>query len=223
MEAVLERAGGVLTAHGYGTRAMEQRDHAVTQALSGAAAGDKAAQDRLWELTYDELHRIAQRHLMSERRDHTLSATALVNEAFLRLNSQQDIDWQDRAHFFGVASRVCRRVLVDHARRRRAQKRGGAQSRVTLDAGLVAIENQSDEIVALHEALERLTLLNERLVRIVECRYFAGLTEEQTAEVMSISVRTVRRDWVKARAWLYAQLYGEQSGPGAAEDPVDAN
>jgi RNA polymerase sigma factor (TIGR02999 family) len=196
---------------------MEKRDHAVTQALVGAAAGDKEAADLLWQLTYDELHRIAQRHLMRERPDHTLSATSLVNEAYLRLVGQQDINWQDRSHFFGVASRVCRRILVDHARRRHAQKRGGAQARVTLDAGLIAIDNQTDEILALNEALERLTALNERLARNVECRYFGGLTEEQTAEVMGVSVRTVRRDWVKARAWLYAQLYG--GTPPDADEP----
>jgi RNA polymerase sigma factor (TIGR02999 family) len=110
---------------------------------------------------------------------------------------------------------------VDHARRRLAQKRGGAQARVTLDAGLIAIENQSDEILALNEALERLAELNDRLVRIVECRYFTGLSEEQTAEVLGISVRTVRRDWVKARGWLYTQLYGEAGTPPDAELEAD--
>jgi len=197
---------------------MEKRDHAVTQALAGVAAGEREAADRLWQLTYDELHRIAQRHLLSERADHTLSATDLVHEAYRRLANQQDAGFNDRAHFFGVASRVCRRILVDHARRRLAQKRGGAQARVTLDAGLIAIENQSDEILALNEALERLTALNDRLVRIVECRYFTGLSEEQTAEVLNISVRTVRRDWVKARGWLYSQLYGEPDAPDSTDE-----
>ncbi len=201
---------------------MEHRDHAVTQALVGAAAGDKEAADRLWQLTYDELRRIAQRSLLSERPDHTLSATALVNEAYLRLVGQQDIDWQDRAHFFGVASRVFRRILVDHARRRHAQKRGGVQARITLDSGLIALESQSDEILALNEALDRLAALNERLARLVECRYFGGLSEEQTAEVIGISVRTVRRDWVKARGWLYMQLYGEVP-PLPEPDDAEAN
>jgi len=181
-------------------------DHAVTQALVGAAAGDKEAADRLWQLTYDELRQIAQRHLLSERADHTLSATALVHEAYLRLVGQQDIDWQNRAHFFGVASKVCRRILVDHARRRLAQKRGGERGRVTLNSGMVAVQGQSDEILALNEALERLTELNERLARLVECRYFGGLSEDQTAEVLGVSVRTVRRDWVKAKGWLYTQI-----------------
>jgi len=199
---------------------MEASEHAVTRALAGAAAGDKAAADQLWQLTYEELHRIAQRHLLSERADHTLSATALVHEAYLRLVGQQDVDWQSRAHFFGVASRVCRRILVDHARRRLAQKRGGARGRVTLDTGLIAVETQSDEILALNEALERLVQLNERLAQVVECRYFGGLSEEQTAEALGISVRTVRRDWVKAKGWLYDQLQPDGSGE-AGEDAAD--
>lgn len=182
------------------------KEHAVTRALSSAAAGDRESQDRLWQLTYAELHQIAQRHLLGERPDHTLSATALVHEAYMRLVGQRDIDWQDRAHFFGVASKVCRRILVDHARRRLAQKRGGARGRVTLDSNMIAVNSQSDELLALNEALERLSQLNERLSQIVECRYFGGLSEEQTAEVLDISVRTVRRDWVKAKGWLYTQL-----------------
>jgi RNA polymerase sigma factor (TIGR02999 family) len=202
---------------------MEKRDHAVTQALAGAAAGNREAADLLWQLTYDQLHRIAERHLMGERSDHTLRATALVNEAYLRLVGQNDIAWNDRAHFFGVASRVCRRILVDYARRRNAQKRGGVQARVTLDSGLIALETQSDEVVALNEALERLTELSERLARVVECRYFGGLSEEQTAEALGVSVRTVRRDWVKAKGWLYNQLYGESpQSEGDEDDAADA-
>ena len=182
------------------------KEHAVTRALASAAAGDRESQDRVWQLTYAELHQIAQRHLLGERPDHTLSATALVHEAYMRLVGQRDIDWQDRAHFFGVASKVCRRILVDHARRRLAQKRGGARGRVTLDSNMIAVNSQSDELLALNEALDRLGQLNERLAQIVECRYFGGLSEEQTAEVLDISVRTVRRDWVKAKGWLYTQL-----------------
>jgi len=188
---------------------MEKQDHAVTRALAGAAAGNREDADRLWQLTYDELHRIAARQLANERADHTLRATALVNEAYLRLVGQSDVDWNDRAHFFGVASRVCRRILVDYARRRNAQKRGGAQSKVTLDSGMIALESQAEEIVALNQALERLAALNERLSRVVECRYFGGLSEEETSEVLGVSVRTVRRDWVKAKGWLYNHLYGD--------------
>jgi RNA polymerase sigma factor (TIGR02999 family) len=190
-------------------------EHAVTRALASAAAGDRESQDRLWQLTYAELHQIAQRHLLGERPDHTLSATALVHEAYMRLVGQRDIDWQDRAHFFGVASKVCRRILVDHARRRLAQKRGGARGRVTLDSNMIAVNSQSDELLALNEALDRLAQLNERLAQIVECRYFGGLSEEQTAEVLGISVRTVRRDWVKAKGWLYTQL--QPDAPSASD------
>lgn len=188
---------------------MEKQEHAVTSALAGAAAGNREDADRLWQLTYNELHRIAERQLMSERADHTLRATALVNEAYLRLVGQSDVDWNSRAHFFGVASRVCRRILVDYARRRNAQKRGGAKARVTLDSSMIALESQSEEIIALNQALERLAALNERLSRVVECRYFGGLSEEETSEVLGVSVRTVRRDWVKAKGWLYDHLYGD--------------
>lgn len=187
------------------------KEHAVTHALANAAAGDKEAQDRLWQMTYAELHQIAQRHLLGERADHTLTPTALVHEAYLRLVGQRDIDWQDRAHFFGVASKVCRRILVDHARRRRAKKRGGSRGRVTLDSAMVAVQSQSDEVLALNEALERLAELNERLVKVVECRYFGGLSEEQTADALGVSIRTVRRDWVKAKGWLQTQL--QTDGP----------
>jgi RNA polymerase sigma factor (TIGR02999 family) len=200
---------------------MEKRDHAVTQALAGAAAGNREDADRLWQLTYEELHRIAERQLMSERADHTLRATALVNEAYLRLVGQNDIDWNNRAHFFGVASRVCRRILVDYARKRNAQKRGGVQARVTLDSGMIALESQSEEVIALNEALERLNALSERLARVVECRYFGGLSEEETAEVLAISVRTVRRDWVKAKGWLYNHLYGDGPINGGDDEASD--
>jgi RNA polymerase sigma factor (TIGR02999 family) len=192
-----------------------EKQHAVTRALASAASGDRESQDRLWHLTYAELHQIAQRHLLGERPDHTLSATALVHEAYLKLVDQRDIDWQDRGHFFGVASNVCRRILVDHARRRLAQKRGGARIKVTLDPAMVAVHGQSDEILALNEALERLSELNERLAKIVECRYFGGLSEEQTAEALGISVRTVRRDWVKAKGLLYTMLQAEGPQPEA--------
>jgi RNA polymerase sigma factor (TIGR02999 family) len=189
------------------------KEHAVTRALAGAVSGDTESQDRLWKLTYAELHQIAQRHLLGERPDHTLSATALVHEAYMRLVGQRDIDWQDRAHFFGVASKVCRRILVDHARRRLAQKRGGSRGRVTLDSAMIAVNAQSDDILALHEALERLAELDERASKIVECRYFGGLSEEQTADVLGISVRTVRRDWVKAKGWLQMQLSADGPPP----------
>lgn len=188
---------------------MTERKDAVTRALIDAAAGDEAAAADLWELTYDELRAIAQRYLYRERADHTLSATALVHEAYLRLIDQTRIEYRDRAHFFAVASKVCRRILVDYARRRTAEKRGGARVKVTLDDAAAIIDAQSDELLALNEALDRLSSLNERLGRVVEMRYFGGLSEEETAEILGVTTRTVRRDWVKAKGFLYEALYGE--------------
>ncbi len=192
---------------------MTDRKDAVTRALVDAAAGDQDAAAHLWDLTYEELRRIAQRYLYRERDDHTLSATALVHEAYLRLVDQTRIEFKDRAHFFAVASKVCRRILVDYARRRSAEKRGGERVKVTLDDASAVIDSQSDEVVALNEALDRLTALNERLGKVVEMRYFGGLSEEETAEVLGVTTRTVRRDWVKAKGFLYDALYGGSPPP----------
>lgn len=187
----------------------ETRKHAVTQALLDASAGDDQAAKLLWELTYDEMRRIAYRQLQSERSDHTLSGTDLVHEAFIRLVDQDRIVWRDRAHFFGVAAQACRRVLIDHARRRNAQKRGGGRVRITVDRAALQADTPSEDILALHEALERLDDMSPRLAKVVELRYFGGLGEQQVADVLEMSVRTVRRDWVKARAWLLRELSPE--------------
>jgi RNA polymerase sigma factor (TIGR02999 family) len=195
---------------------MSDPKEAVTRALVSAAAGDQAAAIELWELTYDELRRIAQRYLYRERPGHTLSATALVHEAFLRLVDQTRIQFRDRAHFYAVASKVCRRILVDYARRRSAEKRGGPRARVTLEDSSALVDAQSDEILALNEALERLSELNERLGKVVEMRYFGGLSEEETAEALGVTTRTVRRDWVKAKGFLYDALQGGATGPASA-------
>ena len=193
--------------------------HAVTRVLVSAASGDRSAADELWQLTYEELHRIAERHLMRERRDHTLSATALVHEAYVKLIDQSRVEWKDRGHFFAVASQACRRILVDYARKRHAQKRGGVAVRVTLEDGVGSVEEQTEEILALHEALERLNAMSPRLAKLVELRYFGGLSEEETAEAMGVSDRTVRRDWKKAKAWLYGELFGEKDSEDEAEAP----
>lgn len=194
---------------------MDERKDAATRALIGAASGDDNAAAALWNLTYEELRRIAQRYLHRERPDHTLSATALVHEAYLRLVDQTRIQYTDRAHFFAVASKVCRRILVDYARRRSAEKRGGARVRVTLEDAAAFVDAQSDELLALNEALDQLSELNERLGRVVEMRFFGGLSEEETAEALGVTTRTVRRDWVKARGFLYETLYGN-AGPAQA-------
>ncbi len=171
---------------------------------------DRTAVNRLYPIVYEELQRIAHDMLRRERRDHTLSTTALVHEAYLRLVDQTRVEWQDRAHFCAVAARAMRRILVDYARRRHADKRGGRQRPLPFDEARIAVNGQADLVISLDEALTRLGALDERLSKVVECRFFGGLTEEQTAEALRISSRTVRRDWVKAKAWLFKELYPDQ-------------
>jgi RNA polymerase sigma factor (TIGR02999 family) len=178
----------------------------VTQLLVNWRNGDKSALDQLMPIIYDELHRLAKRYMSRERRNHTLQTTALVNEAYLRLMGQGQAEWQNRAHFFGVAAQVMRHVLVDHARSRQYAKRGGEANRVTLDDNLAISQEDQIEVLALDEALNRLAALDERKSRIVELRYFGGLSVEETAEVLELSAITVKRDWLKAKAWLYREL-----------------
>ncbi len=168
--------------------------------------------DRLFPLVYDQLRRIAHRRLQDERPGHTLGTTGLVHETYLKLVDQTRVEWRDRSHFFRVASMAMRRILVDYARRDRALRRGGGLDRVALDEDAAAIEASIDargeRLLALDEALERLAAIDERLSQVVECRYFGGLTEEETAEALGTSSRTVQRDWAKARGWLYLELQG---------------
>lgn len=178
----------------------------VTQLLVNWRNGDETALDQLMPIIYDELHRLAKRYMSRERRNHTLQTTALVNEAYLRLVGQGQAEWQNRAHFFGVAAQVMRHVLVDHARSRQYAKRGGEAQRVTLDDNLAISHEDQIEVLALDEALNRLAALDERKGRIVELRYFGGLSVEETAEVLELSAITVKRDWLKAKAWLYREL-----------------
>jgi RNA polymerase sigma factor (TIGR02999 family) len=151
--------------------------------------------------------------MRGERPGHTLQATALVHEAYLRLVGYQEVDWQNRAHFFGVAASLMRRILVDHARAKLAKKRGGADQKVSFDKAVLVQRETSPQLLALDEALKRLAKRDPRQARIVDLRYFGGLSEEETAEVLGISVRTVKRDWNVARAWLYQQLNPEGSSP----------
>ena len=178
----------------------------VTQLLVNWRNGDETALDQLMPIIYDELHRLAKRYMSRERRNHTLQTTALVNEAYLRLMGQGQAEWQNRAHFFGVAAQVMRHVLVDHARSRQYAKRGGEANRVTLDDNLAISHEDQIEVLALDEALNRLAALDERKSRIVELRYFGGLSVEETAEVLGFSVITIKREWLKAKAWLYREL-----------------
>jgi RNA polymerase sigma-70 factor, ECF subfamily len=186
-------------------------EHDVTLLLHRMRVGDSGAASDLMPLIYKELHAIAARHMRHERPNHTLQSTVLVHEAFLQLAGTSKVDWQSRAHFFALASRAMRRVLVDHARAVNADKRPGAHQRVELDSGLGASENIVD-LLALDEALERLATWDERQSQIVEMRFFAGLNFEEIAEVIGISERTAKRDWTMARAWLRTELTKDPHG-----------
>lgn len=178
----------------------------VTGLLRGAMVGDRTTVDRLFPLVYEELRRIAHDRLRAEVAGHTLNTTALVHEAYLKLVDQTRADWRDRAHFLAVASTAMRRILIDHARKHRAVKRGGERTRVPLDAANLAVEERADTLIALDEALTRLANTDQRLSRVVECRFFGGMTEEETAEALGITSRTVRSDWATAKGLLYLCL-----------------
>jgi len=178
----------------------------VTILLSQLAEGDQSVVPRLMPLVYDELRRLAAGYMRRERSDHTLQATALVNEAYLRLVAQRGTNWKNRAHFFGVAAQSMRRILIDHARGQLRNKRGGHQQKISLDELPIFAAEQSRELVAVDEALSRLEKLDARQCRIVELRFFGGLSAKETAEVLGISLRAVEREWSLARAWLYWEL-----------------
>jgi RNA polymerase sigma factor (TIGR02999 family) len=180
--------------------------------LRASRTGNREALDRLFSLLYDELRRIAHRQLIGQPRGGTLNTTALINEAYLRMVDQTLVDWQDRAHFLAYAARTMRAIIVDYARRRRAHKRGGQMARISFEERDLPVEAQADVIVAVDDALTRLAEVSERLSRIVECRFFGGMSVDETAAALSVSDRTVRRDWIKAKAWLYGELYGETAG-----------
>jgi RNA polymerase sigma factor (TIGR02999 family) len=180
--------------------------HRVTQLLQQWSSGDNAALAELTPLIYEELRGLAHHYMDRERPGHTLQTTALVNEAYLRLADQTNSNWQSRAHFFAVAARAMRHILVNYAKSNQAQKRGGGAARIELDEAAILSPEQSKEIVDLHEALERLATLNSRKARVVELKYFGGLNHDEIAEVMKISTVTVRRDWMFAKTWLYDEL-----------------
>jgi RNA polymerase sigma factor (TIGR02999 family) len=187
----------------------------VTGLLIEWRQGDKAALDRLTPLVYDGIRRIAHRYVQREREGQTLETTALVNEAYVRLAGSQNIDWQNRAHFFAVTAQVMRRILIDHARRRHYAKHGGDMQRVAFDeavamaAAPLMSQPRAAELVALDEALDELAKLDPRKSRVVELRYFGGLSLDETAEVLKISPMTVRRDWRAAKAWLFRRMRDE--------------
>ena len=179
----------------------------ITDLLLELRSGNPEAEERLYALVYADLRRLAHAQLRRERPDHTLGTTGLLHETYVRLVDQTRVEWRDRAHFFTAASSAMRRILVDYARRHRAARRGGnaAHFRLADDAPAVA---RGAELLALDEALERLAVLEPRLSQVVEYRYFGGLTERETAEVLGVTTRTVQRDWAKARGWLYQELTG---------------
>jgi len=183
----------------------------VSQLLVEWRNGDQEALDRLMPLVYDELRRIAGRYMNRERSEHTLQTTALVNEAYLRLVDQKNVDWQNRAHFFAVAASVMRHLLVDHARARGRIRRGADPQQVSLDEAALISEQKGEEMIALDEALTKLAAIDARKVKIVELRYFSGLSAEETATVLGVSEITVKREWLKAKAWLYRELSQETS------------
>ena len=184
----------------------EQRTEEVTQLLIELSQGNRVTVDLLLPLIYDELRSLAMNYLRRERPDHTLQATALVHEAYLRLVDQTRVNWQNRAHFFGVAAQLMRRLLVDYARKHNAEKRGADFQMLTLDENIDKAVERSEEILALDHALEALAAIDEQKARVVELRYFGGLTVEETAEVMGVTPVTIKRHWRMAKAWLYGQM-----------------
>ena len=199
-------------------RPMSDASANVTQLLRAAASGDRRDLDALMNAIYGDLRRLAVAHMRAERDDHTLQPTAVVHEAYLKLVDQRNTDWKDRAHFFAVASRIIRRLLVDHAREREAAKRGGGVGgrarRIPIEEAELAAPMPDAELVALDEALTELATLSERQAQIVEFRFFGGLTVEEIAEALGIGKRSVDRDWQIARAWLYCRLSGDDAEPG---------
>lgn len=192
-----------------------QPGHEITQLLVAYREGDRQAFDQLVPLVYDDLRKIARRHLRRGRPGHTLDTTGLVHEYYLKMADQSRVSWQDRGHFLAVSACAMRQVLISYARKKAAAKRGGGERPVTLDEGRVPVDDQAAWLLDLDQALERLTELEPRLARVVECRFFAGLSEEETASALDVSVRTVQRDWKRARAWLQEDLRGEGSDGNA--------
>ena len=190
---------------------MEREDH-ITQLLHSWSQGDQAAMEELMPLVFDELHRVARRYMSDERPGHTLQTTALVNETYLRLVSSEGANWEGRTHFFGVCATMMRRILVDWTRSRQALKRGGEARALDLDSEALAAVNQPGmDLVALDDALNALTAIDSRKGRVVELRFFGGLSVKETAEILGISPETVQRDWKMAKGWLRRELSGGSS------------
>ena len=180
--------------------------HQITELLAEWREGNQSALDELYPLVYDELHRLARRYMSRERKDHTLQTTALINEAYVRMVDQKNVNWANRSHFFAISAQIMRRILIDHARRHAYAKRGGGAQQVSLEEVAAIVPNQGRELVRLDEALKILAERDPRRCQVVELRYFGGLNNEEIAGVLHVSENTVTRDWNMARAWLYQQL-----------------
>ena len=192
---------------------MASASHGISNLLKAWSAGDERALEQLTPLVYAELHRAAHRYMAGERTEHTLQTTALINELYLRVVDFQHVDWQNRAHFFGICAQLMRRILVDFARERCTQKRGGEIAHLALDEELFVTQEPEPDLVALDDALKALATIDERKSRVVELRFFGGLDVRETAEVLRVSVETVMRDWKLAKAWLFREL-SRESGNG---------
>ena len=197
---------GVVSCHLPGVKMATSASGQITHLLLAWGDGDRAALAELMPLVYDELRKVAARHLRRQRPGHTLQTTDLVNEAYLRLIDSSQVRWQNRAHFFAVSAQLMRRILVDFARQRQNLKRGGGAQQISLDEALAVTPERGADLLALDEALTRLAALSPRQAQVVELRYFGGLSEEEAAEALKVSVRTVQRDWNLARLWLYREL-----------------
>jgi len=182
--------------------------HEITQLLAEWSNGNQTALNKLYPLVYDELHKMANRYMKRERKDHTLQTTALINEAYVRMVDQKNVHWENRAHFFAISAQIMRRILIDHARRHHYAKRGGGALKVSLDETAIVAGDPASDMLLLDEALNRLAEIDPRRGQVVELRYFGGLNNEEIAGVLKISKNTVTRDWNMARAWLYQELSG---------------
>jgi RNA polymerase sigma factor (TIGR02999 family) len=192
---------------------MAEESFKLTQLLNSAGENSEAI-DKIWPLVYNELRNLAHLELRKERKGHTLNTTALVHEAYLKLiKHPPEGEWDGRHHFFGIAARAMRQILVNYAKKRNRKKRGGKQTPVEFEEGIYLTEEKAEEIVALDEALERLEKINERQARVIECRYFAGYNIEETAQILDVSPATVKRDWTIAKAWLFRQIHHSGGSP----------
>lgn len=190
---------------------MSQEDHEITGLLAASRHGDEAAFDRLMSLVYQDLRRIAHYQLRRDSLGGTMSTTVLVHEAYMKLVGQLDLSFKDRSHFFAIAARAMRQIVVDYAKWQSRQKRGGRSPHITVDTAVLAVQDDADTFIALDQALSRLSNLDERMTQVVECRFFAGLSERETADALNLSLRTVQRSWAQARVWLRRYLDSQEA------------